>query len=392
VVPDRRATATILPAASRDADRPGGDRAADAERAALLLAVLGRDWPAAEARAPLARREPRAFLDLCRECDVEPWIHAVCEEAGRQELLGPDCAAALAERRRKVRNDNMLLVGRAEQALDVLAAAGVVPVALKGLDLLHRAYDRLDLRTVDDVDLLVTRDALRDAVAALERAGWTTVPEPRRTHYLRSSHHLPMRSPGPVPVDFELHWNLVQEMRYRVDPRALVARAAPLDVGGRRILRLEDHDLVAHLLLHHFTHYFDRRLKWVIDMERIAARPGFDWEIVVDRVREWEATVACGASALHVAKVRPRVVPSFVLERLPVGAWRLAATAWLRTRHPLDLFRGTRRRGVQLYLAAVMLERPSLLPGWLVHRRSRDLRGSDNPLDDAGDGAGSSRT
>ena len=53
----------------------------------------------------------------------------------------------------------------------------------------------------------------------------------------------------------------------------------------------------------------------------------------------------------------------------------------LESDHPLDLFRGTRNRRVQLYLAAVLLERPSLLPRWLVHRTRRDQRPSENPLD-----------
>jgi hypothetical protein len=374
-----------VPSAAPDRHATGGD--AEDARARLLLAIVGRRWAEAEARARAALLDPAAFVELCRECDVEPWVHGACEDAGRLDLLGPECTTALAARRRKTGNDNMLLIGRAEQAIDLLLAAGVVPVALKGLDLLHRVYDRPDLRTVDDVDLLVPAERLAAALSALEAAGWTTVAEPRRTHYLRSSHHLPMQSPGPVTVDFELHWNLVQEMRYAVDPGQLFARAVPLAVGGRTILRLDDHDLVAHLLLHHFTHYFDRRLKWVIDMELLTSRPGFDWAAVVERIRAWGATVACGASAIHVDRVRPGLIPRSVLDALPLALWRRAATAWLRTRHPLDLFRGTRRRGVQLWLAAILLERPGLLPAWSIHRLARDRRRGPNPLDDAGDGA-----
>ena len=200
--------------------------------------------------------------------------------------------ARLASIRAKIRNDNLLLIARAEQALEILGRAGIVPIALKGLDLLYRLYDNFDERTLDDVDLLIQEKDLPRAVEALQSAGWRLPDEKRYTHYVRSSHHLPIFSPGPVSVDFELHWNLAQEMRYTIDSRALFDRAMPLQVGEQRILRLDDHDLVAHLLLHHFTHYFDRRCKWAVDLHAVASGDRFQWSAVAHTIREWAAPSA----------------------------------------------------------------------------------------------------
>jgi hypothetical protein len=275
-------------------------------------------------------------------------------------------------------------VARAGQPLDILLAAGVVPVALKGLDLLQRVYTGLDQRTLDDVDLLVRPDQLDTAVAALEARGFRPPPEPTRTHYIRSSHHLPMDSPGPVPVGFEIHWNLAQVLRYHIDEAALHERAVPLSVEGRPILRLDDHDFVAHLLLHHFTHYFDRRLKWAVDLAAIARGPRFDWNVVIGRIRSWGATAAAGAALVHLRRMVPEWIPPRALDGLPLARWRRVLSWPLRSRHPLELFRDTRRRWVQLYLATVLLEDPSSMPRWLAHRASRDRRRGDNPLDPAG--------
>jgi hypothetical protein len=296
-------------------------------------------------------------------------------------LLGEAVQERLERWRVKIRQDNLLLLARTEEALDLLLAAGVVPVALKGLDLLHRIYDRFDERTLTDVDLLVPAMQLEATLAALRGAGWQTPPEPACTHYIRSSHHLPLASPGPIVVDFEIHWNLAQERRFTIDPRGLIDRAVELEISGRRILRLEDHDLVAHLLLHHFTHYFDRQLKWAVDLQRLTACPGFDWGAVIDRLRAWNATIVSGYALLHLAKLYPGWIPDAVMEELAVPAWRRALTAPLASGHPLDLFRNTRSRRVQLYLAAVMLEDPASLPRWLIHRAVRDRRPGDNPLD-----------
>jgi hypothetical protein len=354
------------------------------DHARLLLAILRERWDEAEA---LTRRGPvsaETFVELCSRCDVPTWVHARLADEDRTDLVGAEAMERLGRIRAGVRRDNLLLIARAEQALGALLDAGVAPVALKGLDLLYRGYDGFDERKLDDVDLLVRRDQLRVSVAALEAQGWETYPEPKRTHFIRSSHHLPMQSPGPVSVDFEVHWNLAQEMRYRIDVAALHERAVPLVIGGRQALRLDDHDAMAHLLLHHFTHYFDRRLKWAIDLDILGRAPGFDWAVVVERVRAWGATAVTGASLLHLHKLFPERIPAEALAGLPVAAWRRALLWPLRSPHPLDLVRGARRRWVQLYVAAVLLEKPLMLPRWLAHRATRDRREGDHPLDDAG--------
>ena len=353
----------------------------DEQLARWLLAVLQEHWDEAEKLIREAPVDPESLIAFCRKTDIAPWIHSRLSDAGRLDLVGPEAARRLTEIRTKVRHDNLLLISQAERALDLLTEAGVDPVLLKGLDLIHRVYRRFDERTLDDVDLLVSRDQLRPALAALESGGWRVPPEPKRSHYIRSSHHLGLTSPGPVTVEFELHWNLAQELRFRVDVSGILERSRETDIGGRRVRRMDDHDLVAHLLLHHFTHYFDRRLKWAVDLRAISSQPGFRWDLVVERLRSWDAGVVSGFAVLHLRKLFPDWIPESVVEALPTAAWRRALTRPLESDHPLDLFQGTRNRCVQLYLAAVMLDRPSLLPRWLVHRTLRDQRPSENPLD-----------
>jgi hypothetical protein len=349
--------------------------------ASLLLAIVNRRWQEAERLLAERPADPAAFLALCRECDVHGRVASLLEREGRGDLFGSEIASGLALMRTKLQRDNLLLLALAEQALDLLLAAGVQPLALKGLDLLHRIYDRFDERSMDDVDLLLRPSDLPRALAALEAAGWHPLPEPQRTHYIRSSHHLPVRSPAAIPVDLELHWNLVQDRRFRLPVGELFARARPLTVSGRQLLRLEDNDLAAHLLLHHFAHYFDRRLKWAVDLQALVRLPGFSWEVVGERLRSWGAGAAAGMSLRHLHKLVPEAIPPAALAALPVARWRLALTRPLRSDHPLELFRARDARSVQLYLAAVLLERPLDLPAWMLRRARRDQRASSHPLD-----------
>lgn len=343
----------------------------DRTEARLLLAVLADRWDEAASIVRSGAVRPAAFAALCRQADVAPTVHALLERAGRLPLAGA-AAEDLARARAKARVDNLLLLARLEQALDLLLARGIRPVALKGVDVLHRFYASFDERTLDDVDLLVRPEERDAAIAALEAAGWTGPAEPERTHWFRSSFELPLTAPGRVGVSFELHWNLGQAKRYRIDASDLVARAAPLDVAGRSILRLDEHDAVAHLLLHHVQHYFDRRLKWVLELGLRSRTPGFDWEVVASRLDAWGGRGAAGLALAHVRRLFPSMLPAEAYRVLPADAWRRVATAPLRTSHPLDFFRGTRRRWVQLWIAAAALERPSDLPGYLRHRAVRD--------------------
>lgn len=183
-----------------------------------------------------------------------------------------------------------------------------------------------------------------------------------------------------MPVSFEIHWGLGQKRRYRVPTPQLLGRAIPLVVAGRSALRLEDHDAAAHLLLHHVQHYFDRRLKWALDLGRIARTTGFDWREVAARLRSWGGSAAAGMAIRHLRRLFPGIVPAEALRLLPVGSGRRLLTAPLRSAYPLDYFVGTRRRGVQLAIAAALYEHPFRLPAYLLHRILRDRRaGDDSP-------------
>jgi len=356
----------------------------DLRHARLLLAILRRQWIEADELLAEGPISADVFVDLCMQGDVPGRVHAELSRAGRLDLIGPAAAERLQATRKRARLDNLLLIGRAEQALGLLLQAGVVPIALKGLDLLHRVYASFDERSVVDVDLLIRPEQLRTAVGALEAAGWEAPPEPARSHYIRGSHHLPMRSPGPVAVEFEIHWNLAQDLRYSIDERELWRNAVPLEVGGHAVLRLHDHDFVAHLVLHHFTHYFNRQLKWAVDIHAVAGSENFDWDIVVQRIRSWGATAACGMALVHLRKMFPEWIPAGAIAGLRVAGWRRLLLRPLSSSHPLDLFRNTQRRWIQLYIAAVLLEQPTRIIHWLAHRALRDRRPGSNPLDRTG--------
>ena len=353
----------------------------DLHESRLLLAILRQRWEEVEAICRASPPDASTFVSLARECDIHPYVHARLESQGCLHLLDEEAVKKLRELRRKCQADNLLLLARLEEALDLLIQAGIVPVALKGVDVLHRFDLGFDERSLDDVDLLVRPEEFTKSLAALEAGGWTGPGEPERTHFLRSSYALPLASPGPLEVAFEIHWSLDQEYRYRPNMEEVFRRTVPLNVAGRSIQRLEDHDAVAHLLLHHLHHYFDRRLKWALDLGRLVHQAGFRWDVVATRLASWGGRAAAGMALVHLRKLFPDLIPPEATGALPAATWRRLLTWPLRSSHPLDLFRWTRQRRIQLYLAAVLLENPAALPGYLIHRTVRDRRAGPPFLD-----------
>jgi len=338
----------------------------DRLEAHLLLALLSERWEAAETLARRPEFRPGILVALAQECDVSPWLHQLLQSKGRLQLIGEQGQKELAERRHKCRVDNLHLLALAEGALDALLEEGIVPIALKGLDQIHRYSIEFGARAMVDMDLLLRPDELQRAAGALQAAGWCPTGEQRQSHW--QPYHMAMMSGGPVRIFLELHWNLVQPERYRLAPVDLFERAVRIEVCGREVLGLEPHDHAAYLLLHHVSHYFERRLKGVLDLKMIVEREAIDWALVGQRLAGWEALAAGAMSLKHMAKLFPETFP----EPFRPGILRTLLTLPLLSPHPLDLFRGSQLRPVQFYLGALLLEHPLDMPRHLLRKSGRD--------------------
>ena len=169
----------------------------DRHESHVLLAVLAERWDEAETLQRAKPVDPETFAAVCKSTDVAATVHAAMERAGRPDLLGAGVAERLAKTRAKVRVDNLLLLARLEQALDVLLAAGVRPVALKGstFSTVSTGRSTSALWTTSTCWCHVTNVTL--AIGALERAGFTARRSRSALHWFRSSFELPLTSPGP---------------------------------------------------------------------------------------------------------------------------------------------------------------------------------------------------
>jgi hypothetical protein len=209
---------------------------------------------------------------------------------------------------------NQLVFHRLGGALDVLAAAGVRTMALKGVPLALRHYQDLSLRPMGDFDLLVEADAASDAVAALRRSGWTfewTLPP----DFVARSYEAPCRPPDGTGI-LDLHWRLVPWVGRHAsapDPELWEA-ATPLAVGDHTTLGPAPHDLLLNVIQHAYKSGWLEVPRWVADVVVLLRSSGetFDWERLVERAAPTALALPVGDALAYVAGTFGAAVPESV--------------------------------------------------------------------------------
>jgi len=314
----------------------------------------------------------------------------------------------LTEAARMAWLENEMRCRHMETTIEILSAASVRTMFLKGLPLALLHYPDLSLRPMTDVDMLVEPDHAVAAVAALEREGWI---------FERTLHHdfvartteVPCRAPDGHAV-IDLHWRLIPWIGRswsEPDP-GLWAHARPLAVGRSWTLAPAAEDLLLHVLLHAYRSGWAHAPRWVADTVVLlrSAPDELDWGRFLDRVVRGGLALpvrdALGYAAARFRAPIPPEVLSALARAVPSrresrkyrrsqresggGRHRLLgeapqlATSWAR------ISLGYSRRGELASLAPFLrgrmhVDRLSTLPYTIVRRRwsGRDAETRDQP-------------
>lgn len=212
-----------------------------AANAAGALAAAGPDW--ADLRALARREQVTAALwpRLRRALALAPGaaLPAEVEEAFRREAMVAEFDARRME-------------ARLQRVLATLAARGIEPVLLKGAGLAYTVFGGMARRPMHDLDLLVPRESLAPAVAALKAAGWKEAMGGRTTErYVAHQHAPPLVAPDGDAGVVELHDALFPPGHpFLMDGGSVLGRArrVPSPVGA--VLVPAPVDQLIHACLH----------------------------------------------------------------------------------------------------------------------------------------------
>ena len=205
------------------------------------------------------------------------------------------------------------------RALDALNASQVVPLILKGYGLAERIYPDPLLRSMSDVDLLVSGKDLPRAFEALSTLKMNRADAEAERYVREHSHDLKFWNASGM---IELHCRLFTGMGCTISTEEALQFVQPAILENRSVCYLAPEYEFAYLALHATSHLF-QRLIWLYDLKLfIEVHPSFDWSEVERLGKLWGTSVALYTALELAARYLDAPVPPIVLERMRHKLWQ----------------------------------------------------------------------
>jgi len=232
------------------------------------------------------------ILRMARQHRIGPMMRWQLQHAHAHLRVPPSVTQALDRMHRRVTARTMEIQRALLRVHDILQAAGITFVALKGVHLAYCVYPHPALRPLRDLDILIPADRIMQARAALIAGGLTTVDRHERVpeSVKDRAPHLPPLLAGTVSV--ELHKRI---FHLKQDPGAgpditddpdFWQRCTRQQIAGTPITVPGAMDQLLHIIVHGV---YDDQLGngplLLSDIGFLAAAGGIDWSRVADMAR-----------------------------------------------------------------------------------------------------------
>jgi hypothetical protein len=274
----------------------------------LLIASCCR-WPPSPSRnaavqaaaAPVA--DWNAVVLAARRQRVISLVYDALLAAGVELPAAP--AAELARLAQAIFRKNLLLATETCRLQKLLDAAEIPSVALKGVALAQLAYGSLKLKHTRDIDLLIPPDRALDAMALLQRDGYTlSFPSNRlsatqRRAVVRYSREIAFIHPDNGAF-LELQWRVADNPKLLKEVHAGSPTQNVVVADGLSVRTLARDDLFAYLCIHGAYHAWSR-LKWLADLNAFIAATDAD-VVHLHRYAQTKGAGFCSGQALLLCR------------------------------------------------------------------------------------------
>ncbi len=221
---------------------------------------------------------------------------------------------------------NLWYSSEMKRIFDVMAAAQIRVMVLKGADVAASLYPRPELRPLHDIDLMVQPKDLAATIAILEKLGYHYHQEYRFEAVSKQRTGFVYAKGVPVGhLMFEVHTAPHgNEMGVSFAAARLWERARPITIAGMETYGMGLEDLLLYLCWHYRSHVFGR-LIWLYDIALLLLcyADQLDWALVRRLAREQELmatiyyTVRLCQQAFHItipenARIEQCMPPVFI--------------------------------------------------------------------------------
>ena len=200
-----------------------------------------------------------------------------------------------------------------KKALDLLHCASIQTCLLKGATMTLQYYQDAGLRSMGDVDILVSRSDAKQAIQLLMRAGWDSILDDVQGEldkFIHRTHAIILRNKEGHIVD--LHWTILCESgidqafanysyrKYEITP----SRYSTVTVLGPE-------DQLLHTLVHGLRYSPQPLIRWVPDAVMILKKtPQFEWDYFLSQTKSLKIEFAVTSAIRYLRDHRFAEIPS----------------------------------------------------------------------------------
>lgn len=217
-----------------------------------------------------------------------------------------------------ISQNNLFMAGELIRLLEMLSSNNIPAVTFKGPALAEKIYGDLSLREFSDLDIVVPRASVVDAVRLLQKNGYWIVNGLSLQQIgplLSVEHHLLLQHRDHrIPV--ELHWVLFNKnfsLNYPLEHWWANVPARPSGLGWPAI---PDEEMLFLLCAHGTKHRWEK-LKWLVDIAELIKRSdGIDWARLDRMVKNHHCSKIVGIGLLLAHDWLHAPVPSTVVRKI----------------------------------------------------------------------------
>jgi len=226
------------------------------------------------------------LLEMARTHRLFPLLHWHWKRSLRLEFPA-EIAQQLDGRFRANVARSLLLVRDLAGIVELLGRHGIPVVPFKGPALAESLYGNAASRECVDLDILIRRRDVPEAIRTLVSAGYVDgkqLTPAQQNAFLATQYEYPFLSPSGILV--ELQWRIVpQYFSLALSEEQYWSRIRPVTVCGREMNALSCEDLLLLLCFHGGKHGWEK-LIWLADVaELVVSNPHLNWEYVLDQAR-----------------------------------------------------------------------------------------------------------
>ena len=327
----------------------------------LLLCLLRSDWQNVDGILKKSVPDFENFQKLLKNSGAGSYIDWVVEKEDKRSLFPDQYTNLFQSARKRAKIDNSYILGILDKVLDATAKTKIEVILLKGADLIHRTYKSPELRHLDDIDLLIHKEDLGQFLDLLQTLDFK-VPSGRELEYFkRSSYNVECWTKSLFPCLFEVHWDLSQKFRYRINMDDLWKNAEIAPSLSQQVKLLKPEHLFIHLCLHIFHHSFHPQLKWHIDIKELLQQRAseIDMGSISTISAEWGCRHAVFYALLYLKKLFPELIQRSFFAHFQPSAMRDHLISICYSENPVRLFDSGGKKSSERMVRTLCIDRVS---------------------------------